>query len=507
MNRKISVSLAIALSLTAMMACSKNKSNSPDETVRNNSEYTVESVALQFVAIDAKSGQPIDGATVSFEGDLASDLTDVSGKATKSATLAGGAESFYVSGGKTGDLLLKVKANGYLATAKTVAIAEGENTVSVQLVSLSADIEGVDVVSGTVSAGSDGAVAEAQTFGADVGSADQAVSLSIDKGVVLTDAAGKPVTGELQVTMAAFAPSEPTAMGAVTSDLVVTTAAGTEAVSVVAAFIDLSIASSTGAEVKKLNPAAKIEVKLDPAVSDPTTGSAFKEGDVLSLWSNSDGVVKYEGEAVVKAGGVVEISVSHLSAYWVSKDVATCGDKAPKLVLQNGKGVSLGLDMIASAGGFSKSRFSEGLDTIILDKFPASSPDLDFSAYFGTEEVGTLKAPKVGCGAVVVLPVSLPSYKTLTTKVFESCLQDSKVTTPMASAPVSVFSANGLFIAGGKTDSLGAKKFVLVEGKGYTVVAKSRKDAQADTVSLTLKGDQTAEFPFSVKCAELTGAE
>lgn len=507
MNRKLSLSLAIALSVTAMVGCSKHRSSNAAETVQNAPEHAVENVALQVVAVDAKTGLPINGASVAFSGDLAANVTTTAGVAASSASLASGVESFYVKNGKTGELVLKIQASGYLASSKAVSVIKGENTVSIELIALTSDVEGVDIVTGSVTTGSDGVVTAAQSFGADVGATDNAINLSIGQGVALKDAAGNPVSGALEVTMATFTPSEPTAMQAVTSDLVVTNAAGQEAVSVVAAFIDLSIATASGTEVKTLVPAATVSVTLDPQVKDPTTGEAFVVGDKLAVWSNSNGVVKYEGEAVVKAGGIVDLSISHLSSYWISKDVTTCGDNAPKLVIPSGKGVSLALSILAKNGGFSHSRYSEGADTIVLGKFPSSSPDLSFEAAFGSEVVGSQLSAKVGCGAVITLPISLPSYSKVTAKVSERCKQDTKVSTPMASAPVTVLSASGLFVAGGKTDSLGVKEFTLVEGKGYNVIAKSRTSGVSDTTSLTLKGNQVVEFPFDVECAELTGAQ
>ena len=505
MIRKSSLIIS-TLAMAAMMGCSKNKSNDPSNTVQGVPEYQTQNVAMQVVTSDAETGLPISGATVTFAGDLAAHVVTTDGKKAASSSLESGVESFYIQEGKTGNLQLSVKANGYLASSKIVGITTGDNTIKIQLASLKGNLKGLDVVSGTVSTNAQGAVTETKTYKADVSTKAEAVSLTIGNGVVLADASGKPVTGELKVDLAVFTPSEPTAMQNVTSDLVVTNAAGKEAVSVVAAYIDLNIASSTGAEVKKLNPAATIEVALDPQVKEPKTGAAFSEGDKLSLWSNSNGVIQYEGEAVVTAGNKVSIQVSHLSSFWVSKDVVTCGANSPKVVFQNANGAALDLSAFAKSGGFSFVKSITGMDTVVLSRFPGNNPDLDFSVLLGLEKVASKIASAVSCGAVITLPITLPANKVLTTKVRQQCAQDASVNSVVPSAPVKVFSTSGIYLDGGKTNADGVKSFTLPQGKGYTVIAKNR-DGIADTASITLTDNATEEFLFNIICPELTGAQ
>jgi hypothetical protein len=356
-----------------------------------------------------------------------------------------------------------------------------------------------------MAASSTGKVSAKQVFEADAGGIDEAVALTINQDVTLTDASGKPVTGELKVVIAAFTPSEPTAQASMPAELKVTTTGGEEAVSVVAAFITIDIGNAAGAQVSKLNPAAEVVVALDPQAKDPVTGESFKSGDKLSVWSNSDGVLKFEGTTTVSDEGTVTLSISHLTSYWVSRDVTTCGDNAPTLVLDGGEGADLDFDV--ESDQYTLVSTSAGQKTITLNSFPSTQPSLEIAVTLAGQSVGTKSAAGVKCGEAVLVPVTLPTKKGIVTvSVAEQCGSDAKSAKAVPSAPVFLYGTDGSLVSSAMTDAEGSISLVLPHGT-YDYEVLGRTEGQSESKELVVDSDESVNVVFSLSCDDLTGAE
>jgi uncharacterized delta-60 repeat protein len=131
------------------------------------------------------------------------------------------------------------------------------------------------------------------------------VNVTLGSGILLSDAAGNPISGTLAVTASLMS-----GISSLPPSLANAQAPGGGRLSVLGNSIDITI-SAGSALVKNINPPMVVNLAVPPAYATP--------GSVVSYFSFDGSKWNLEGTAIVKPDGTVDMLVGHLSVWAVAK--------------------------------------------------------------------------------------------------------------------------------------------------------------------------------------------
>ena len=147
----------------------------------------------------------------------------------------------------------------------------------------------------------------------------------------MNDSKGNAVTGNLTSTVATFSGNSAKAAGSFPGGSNAAVLAkdinGNTNVAAILepiAFAEITIKSSSGAEVTNFSKPIAISFEIDPNTINPTTEKTVKEGDSFSIYSYSNAVGAWtydkEGTVITKNGKLfVTFESNHLSGFFIGK--------------------------------------------------------------------------------------------------------------------------------------------------------------------------------------------
>ena len=483
------------------------------------------------VFVDAKTGAPIRTAvTASIQdenGQPLASIQDAQGAKVSQFSTSAGFVGFAVAPNTQLPLeaVVVVTAQGFNASSARLSITEtGEYTFTTRLVNVSSPPAGVTAVQKSAgSSNASGATTAPVTISTPVEAATgTAVQVSLPESTVITTASGKPLTGALQATVAAYNNSEPAALAAFPSGLgnvTVPMAGGTEQSGsfITAGFTAIEIRDAAGNVAANFSQPVAVSLNV-PAMVNPTTGEMVKAGDRVPTWSYSEktGAWKHEGDVELTAseGGVLaaNLSITHLSYYTVAWLQAGCGSAGTReIAVTAPANVLMTLSAKVKGGGFYAAQPTYA-GTVGLD-IPAHTPFTLAISHLG-EEVASMDVDDI-CGSSSValdVPVSASAGQqtTLPVSVIRSCLNERTGETQDVQAlqGVSVLAYVGETFSVAVTGTDGKATFAgMPTGKTLTVSAESRVKglpAQEKTRKLE-QTNEVLEFNFQTSCSIVTG--
>lgn len=217
-----------------------------------------------------------------------------------------------------------VSLPGYLTTTQQVNITKtGRTFVNVEVIPLNDTPSGVVAIvePGAATTLPGGQVAAPAT----VTMPDGEASLHIPEGVVMRDAQGNTLSGNLNVTVVHFDNTDPAALAAFPGGLTPTVErldGNTESgMFYSAGFVAIEIMDDQGRQASEFfDGTIALTSVVSPETYNPITQTNIAPGDIVPLWSldESTGIWTEEGTAVVENNnGVLEfnIELTHLSYY------------------------------------------------------------------------------------------------------------------------------------------------------------------------------------------------
>jgi len=164
------------------------------------------------------------------------------------------------------------------------------------------------------------------------------VAISISAGTVFKDANNNPIKSDkgLSMNTTSFSSGSNESVSAIQGGLDNVSTSTGNATFILAAAVNIT-SSVGGVPVKSFSSPIPTVVNLPASTWNPATKSTIKEGDILPVWSKSEGVGNWikEGTSVVekdKSTGQFKATmlVSHLSSWMAAHDQAMC-DQSLKL--------------------------------------------------------------------------------------------------------------------------------------------------------------------------------
>lgn len=334
--QKVAMAVLVAVLLFPVNAC--KKAVNPLENINLIIDYNIIKTTLDVQLVDATTGRILSsevsqGAFVKYSGPDEEAVVDVLGMrpADKKFSISRGLTTLALvpnapyepSPEDAVNFNVIAHVPGYLVSSKEVHITQtGRNFVTISLVPLANPPSGVYVRqepnAATTQSGRVIAPGEVVVPG---GSA----RVTIPAGMLIRDAGGNPLSGNLDVTLVHFSNTDPQSMAAFPGGLLptVTRLDGSTANGMIysAGFVAIEIKDQNG------NLASTFEdgklglvSQIDAQTYNPITKTNIVSGDVVPLWSlnESTGVWKEEGAATalsVDGNLQFEVELSHLSYY------------------------------------------------------------------------------------------------------------------------------------------------------------------------------------------------
>ncbi|NOU48193.1 MAG: hypothetical protein HOO86_14185 [Bacteroidales bacterium] len=213
---------------------------------------------------------------------------------------------------------------GYIATSQHVVIAaEGENFVILKMVKLDNPPSGVTVVqlADATTTDGNGRVTAPVTVETPQGEA----SLTIPEGIVLKDAGGEPLNGNLDVTLVHFDNTDTAAMrafpGGLMTNVTRLNGSGEDGMFYSAGFVAIEITDGSGNRAANFEDGAlKLISQVSPDTKNPETNTFIADGDEIPLWSFDEFTGLWTEESMLtieNVGGTfqVQAEINHLSYY------------------------------------------------------------------------------------------------------------------------------------------------------------------------------------------------
>jgi len=284
---------------------------------------------------DAVSGTLISSnINIEILGAQAANVINFEGEAKSKYTKKG--PSFYIGFQKIFPTLanpiklkILISADGYLSNSRDLVLTSSENPpISIALVKINTPPVGSAIKQGNVSVTASGA-SQATTL--EVVNEQKATVLAINQGTVMNDSKGNAVTGNLTSTVATFSGNSRKAAGSFpggsNSAVLAKDVNGNTNVAAILepiAFADITIKSSSGAEVTNFSKPIDISFEIDQNTINPTTQKTVQEGDSFSIYSYSNAVAAWtydkEGTVISKNGKLfVSFGSNHLSWFFIGK--------------------------------------------------------------------------------------------------------------------------------------------------------------------------------------------
>jgi hypothetical protein len=230
-----------------------------------------------------------------------------------------------------------VEAPGYISASEDVVVTSADDIqyIDLKMIKITAPPEGVAVKQSTVTSLSGGQTTQEATV--EVGSVDAnstapSAALTIATGTVFKNAAGTNITtgNTLSINLVSFSPTSDQSVSSIPGGVSnVTTTTGETTFLTIAGAIDITAFLGTVAVKTFSKPIAAI-IFLDPTALNVKTGTVYKEGDALEIWSKDAGITTWKREAtsVVSKDSnnrlKVDVSVTHLSIWSATASNAPC---------------------------------------------------------------------------------------------------------------------------------------------------------------------------------------
>lgn len=304
-------------------------------------------VHIEF--IDAKTKAYMsDGVKVTLSGKNAADIYNNIGERSATYTSIIGMLDLVVDPHKVDtntiqtnpvEFDVNTSVTGYANVTQKVIMSENKvKSVTISLIKLSDAPQGVSVnqKSNFTTSASDGKVLQTATASMNAGSQ----TVEIPAGVVLKDAAGKPMSGTVSSQIIYFDPTSTDAQAAIPGGLDVSAKLAngtTDQVSFLSAGMFNVALTVGGAPVKSFDGGGlKIKTNVSPALINPNTGLPVKNGDVIEMWSIEEGSGNWVFEKMdtirsVNGELVLEETVKHLSSWNWDFHYMSCG-YGPKII-------------------------------------------------------------------------------------------------------------------------------------------------------------------------------
>lgn len=229
---------------------------------------------------------------------------------------------------------LTITGPGYLTLVIPVTISATQNSqiIKASILNLTTTTAGVSSTSSTAAAVA-GTVATATVVSTPTTSGPESTTVTIPAGTKVQDANGATIAASsVSVTVNNFSAATGSTIGlfpggSLSSNNVIGSGGATTPVTFLpAGFVNVEMTAG-GTPVKKFSAPINLQMTLDPAYKNVTTGATVKAGDVLGIYSYSTdtGQWKFEQNATVTASGgnlVVNFTSTHLTQFFAGETMA-----------------------------------------------------------------------------------------------------------------------------------------------------------------------------------------
>lgn len=326
----------IALLLFVPTSC--KKITNPLDNLKLIIDYNLIKTTVDFHIKDAATGQFLgseasNNALVIISGRDAQGIVDPIGGRLKDNTIKvnrglasvgiSPAPAYTPSENKPVQFSIVVMSPGYLTTTKQISITKtGRHFIEVVLVRLTNTPNGVTATQQNGAATlQNGAV----TTGATIVVPGAGTSLSIPQGLVMKDANGNLLQGEINITMVHFDPTEPQAINAFPGGLLPIVKRSNGSVQAgmfyTAGFVAIEITDQNGRVASTFqNGTLGLVTEINSQIYNPNNGGSVAAGNTVGIWSLNEGNGQWqeEGSATIfSEDGKLKASanLSHLSYY------------------------------------------------------------------------------------------------------------------------------------------------------------------------------------------------
>ena len=349
-TKRISVWM-VMLALVLLTPAGCKKITNPLDNLKLIIDYNLIKTTVDFHIKDASTGQYL-GSEVSLQAliiiagrdaqgivdPIGGKLKDNSIKVNRGLASVGisPAPAYTPSADKPVQFSIVVKAPGYLTTTRQVSITStGRHFVEVSLVQLNNTPNGVTATqqngaatlqNGSVSASSVVVLPNAGT------------SLSIPQGLIMKDAGGNLLQGEVNVTIVHFDPTQTQAVNAFPGGLLPTVKRADGSVQkgafYTAGFVAIQVTDQNGRVAANFqNGALGLTTEINSQVYNPNNNGPVASGNTVGIWSLNEGNGQWQEEGsatIVSEDGKLKVTanLTHLSYYafnWFSGNICEQG--------------------------------------------------------------------------------------------------------------------------------------------------------------------------------------
>ncbi|USD29097.1 hypothetical protein J8Z24_03100 [Pseudoalteromonas sp. SCSIO 43201] len=473
--------------------------------------------------VDAATQRVVDANVRFLENGVASqNIVDVDGNAISMIEGTGGSFAFTKKEDATlTEVTVSVTADGYIGKSFVVNLTaeEGQTVLPVQLAITSKNAEGVSdtVVPATI--GDDGSSSEAivaQTSG------KAAAGANIPAGVILRDASGNLVTGQVSVNVSGADASSSAVTAILPEGL---NAGGAANVEQAVGVANVLVNSATGSKVKQFsNP---ITVTTSIPATTTLNGVPIKTGDALSLKSHNEDTGVWTAESTQATVGSFNAETNtytgsfqtdHLTFFAITRSTPACTNDM--VVNFTGAAVpSAGLLVTETSSDASASGYAPGgssslriLSGALATRYGVSAEAtarvrvFDFSNNIWFDSVSEVPV----CGTVQAELVEPVTYVAETFSLTATCSNDATVSVPLTASVVR-YSLPGFSAKTAVNLGAGSYQFSdMVEGSTYNVSINPRVNdtngpVAAQTTTITA-GGAAESLNITISCSEVTGA-
>ncbi len=338
MNTKSNTIWVVIVALLLFIPTSCKKITNPLDNLKLIIDYNLIKTTVDFHIKDAATGQFLgaeasNNALIIISGRDAQGIVDPIGARLKDNSLKvnrglasvgiSPAPAYTPSESKPVQFSIVVMSPGYLTTTTQISITQtGRHFVEVVLVRLNNTPNGVMATQQNGAATlQNGAVIN----GATIVVPETGTSLSLPQGLVMRDANGNLLQGEINITMVHFDPTNPQAINAFPGGLLPTVKRSNGTVQsgmfYTAGFVAIEITDQNGRVASTFqNGTLGLVTEINSQIYNPNNGGLVAAGNTVGIWSlnESNGQWQEEGSATIMSeDGKLKASaeLSHLSYY------------------------------------------------------------------------------------------------------------------------------------------------------------------------------------------------
>lgn len=351
MNTKSNTIWVVIIALLLFIPTSCKKITNPLENLKLIIDYNLIKTTVDFHIMDAATGQFLgaeasNNALIIISGRDAQGIVDPIGARLKDNSVKvnrglasvgiSPAPAYTPSESKPVQFSIVVMSPGYLTTTRQISITKtGRHFVEVVLVRLNNTPNGVTATQQNGAATlQNGAV----TTGATIVVPQAGTSLSIPQGLVMRDANGNLLQGEINITMVHFDPTNPQAINAFPGGLLPTVKRSNGTIQsgmfYTAGFVAIEITDQNGRVASTFqNGTLGLVTEINSQIYNPNNGGPVAAGNTVGIWSLNEGNGQWQEEGsatIISEDGKLKASanLSHLSYYafnWFSGNLCEQG--------------------------------------------------------------------------------------------------------------------------------------------------------------------------------------